>query len=106
MIGFLKRKKEESLIEVRAHLFLSGKIQGVFFRDSMKKKAEKLGVSGWVKNLKDGRVEAVFEGKKDKVESMVKWSNKGPILAKVEDLEADWEEPKGNFKEFDIKYEI
>ena len=64
---FFKKEKNKSRAaeeKLRAHLFVSGKVQAVFYRETTKKKAEKLGVSGWVKNLRDGRVEAIFEGNK------------------------------------------
>lgn len=55
----------------RAHIFVSGRVQGIFFRSSTQKKARELGLTGWVRNLQDGRVEAVFEGEKDKIEKMI-----------------------------------
>jgi acylphosphatase len=92
--------------KARAHILVSGKVQGVFFRENTRKQAEKLGVSGWVKNLQDGRVEAVFEGNKDNVEKLVKWAKKGPIWANVKDLDVDWENYKGEFNTFEIRYDI
>jgi len=90
---------------VRAHIFVSGRVQGVFFRDSTKRKAKKLGIKGWVKNLPDGRVEAVFEGKKDKVEQIINWAKRGPIFAKVSNLDLEWQEYKGEFSDFEIVYD-
>ncbi len=87
----------------RAHIFVSGKVQGVFFRDNTKKKAESLGVSGWVRNLPDGRVEAVFEGEKEGVEKMTDWVRQGPAFAKVENLRVEKEDYKGEFQEFRIR---
>lgn len=66
----------------RAHVFVSGKVQGVFYRDTTKKEAEKRGVKGWVRNLKDGRVEAVFEGTEVSVEEMVAWCRVGSPLSR------------------------
>ena len=109
MFHFLKKKnvvKEETTEKNRAHIFVSGKVQGVFFRESTKRKAEKLGVFGWVKNLQDGRVEAVFEGGKRNVEEMVNWARKGPIWAKIEALDVLWEDYLGEFKGFEIRYDI
>ena len=88
----------------RAHIFVSGRVQGVLFRDGTRRQAKKLGITGWVKNLGDGRVEAVFEGEKVKVEQIVNWAKRGPILSKVENLEIAWEEHKGEFSSFEIKY--
>jgi acylphosphatase len=92
--------------KIRAHIFVSGKVQGVWFREKTQRKAQELGVNGWVKNLLDGRVEAVFEGDRPQVEEMVKWAKKGPFWAKVNDLELTWEEYKGEFKGFEIKYDL
>ena len=91
--------------KIRAHIIISGRVQGVFFRDSMRIRAKKLGIGGWVKNLRTGQVEAVFEGDKDKVEEIIDWARKGPILAKVQDLQVEWQEYKGEFTDFEIKYE-
>lgn len=90
--------------KVKVHIFISGRVQGVFFRDNTYKKAEELGVSGWVRNTPDGRVEAVFEGEKEKVESLIKWAKKGPLIAKVNGIDVEWQEYKGEFKDFDIRF--
>jgi len=80
---------------IRAHVYVSGRVQGVFFRDSARGKARSLGVGGWVRNLPDGRVEAVFEGTRDAVEEMVRWCGEGPPHARVENVESSYEEPRG-----------
>lgn len=90
--------------KTRAHIFVSGRVQGVYFRENTRKKAEQLDVSGWIKNLSDGRVEAVFEGEEDKIEKIVAWIKKGPIFAKIIDLKIEWQEYKGEFKGFDIRF--
>lgn len=92
--------------KIRAHIFVSGRVQGVFYREKTKKKSEKLGVTGWVKNLSDGRVEAIFEGDKDMVEDMVNWARKGPIWAKIEALDIVWEDFTGQFNNFEIRYDL
>ena len=84
----------------RVHVFVSGKVQGVFFRSGTKEMAEYLGLSGWVRNLADGRVEAVFEGNKDDVAKMVMWCRKGPESAKVTGIEVIEEDHKGEFRDF------
>lgn len=89
---------------IRAHIFVSGQVQGVFFRTETRKKARELGLAGWVKNLSDGRVEAVFEGDRGQVEQMLKWAESGPPGAIVGDLELVWEDFKGEFSNFEIKY--
>lgn len=91
---------------VRAHIFVSGKVQGVFFRENCRKLADKFKITGWVKNLKDGRVEAVFEGEEGKVKRMVKWAKRGPIWARVDNLEAVWQNYQGEFDNFEIRYDI
>ena len=87
-------------MNIRVHVFISGKVQGVFFRSSTKDMAKKSGLFGWVRNLADGRVEAVFEGKKDAIEKMLEWCKVGPEYARVTGIEVIWEEFKGDFKEF------
>jgi len=90
--------------KVRVHLIVSGRVQGVFFRAEAQEKAKELGVFGWVKNLSEGRVEAVFEGERDKVEQMVKWAKSGPPGAIVNDLNVVWEEYQAEFSNFEIRY--
>lgn len=87
----------------RVHIWISGKVQGVFFRHHTKKLALELGVNGWVKNLPDGRVEAVFEGDNEKVEKMIEFCRRGPPLAEVENIEVKEENVKGE-KGFEILY--
>lgn len=91
-------------MRVRAHVFVSGRVQGVFFRHETKLRAIRNNVTGWVRNLPDGRVEAVFEGEKESVEAMIEFCRRGPPGAKVEKVEVIWEEPKGEFKDFRIIY--
>jgi acylphosphatase len=90
--------------KVRAHVIISGRVQGVFFRSETKEKAKELGVFGWVKNLAEGQVEAVFEGERARVEEMVKWAKSGPPGAIVNDLDLSWEEYRGEFNGFEIRY--
>lgn len=91
-------------MKVRAHVFISGFVQGVFFRSNTKKMADMLGLKGWVRNLPDGRVEAVFEGEKPAVDEIIKWCHKGPPGAEVEKVEVIWEDYTGEFKDFKIRY--
>jgi acylphosphatase len=77
----------------RAHVRVQGSVQGVFFRVETRDRARSLGVSGWVRNLRDGAVEAVFEGPEERVESMVEWCRRGPAGARVESVNVDWEDP-------------
>ena len=85
----------------RAHVFVSGIVQ-VGYRFTTAKQAKQLGVSGWVRNLPDERVEGVFEGTKAAVEQMIRWCHKGPLGAVVKDVMVEYEEPKG-IREFEIK---
>jgi len=93
-----------SFMNVRAHVYISGYVTGVFFRHHTQQLAQRLGVSGWVRNLHDGRVEAVFEGEREQVEEMVKSCREGPPGARVTDVEVKWEKYQGEFSGFEIKY--
>ena len=90
-------------MSTRVYVLISGKVQGVFFRSSTKKKAEELGLTGWVRNLEDGRVEAVFEGEEYKVNKMVEWCRKGPNYAMVKDVQVIPDEYTGEFKVFEVR---
>ncbi len=90
------------MARIRAHVWISGRVQGVFFRAHTKELADKLGLTGWVRNLPDGRVEAVFEGEEDAVKEAIEWCKRGPPLAKVEKVEVRYEDPTGEFKDFRI----
>jgi acylphosphatase len=79
----------------RAHVRVHGSVQGVFFRVEARDRAHSMGVSGWVRNLPDGAVEAVFEGEDAQVDSMVEWSRRGPARAEVDDVDVSWEQPQG-----------
>ena len=89
---------------VRMHLRIYGRVQGVFFRARMRDKALEEGVKGWVRNLPDGSVEAVVEGPWEKVLKVVCWAHHGPPLARVERVETTIEEPTGEFETFEIRY--
>ena len=80
---------------VRAHVFVTGRVQGVFYRATTKETATEEGVDGWVKNLADGRVEAVFEGDRGAVESMIEWCHTGSPSARFDDVEIEYETPTG-----------
>ena len=90
--------------KVKAHVLISGRVQGVFFRMETKRVAENYGVFGWVRNLSDGKVEAVFEGNKESVDAMLKWCDKGPAHAKVDRVDVRWQDCSGEFEGFDITY--
>jgi acylphosphatase len=88
----------------RVHLIISGFVQGVFYRASTREVAFQLGLKGWVRNLPDGRVEAVFEGPVEKIRQAVKWCYKGPPGARVTKIDEKWQEYTGEFHSFDIRY--
>ncbi len=90
--------------KVRKHIYISGRVQGVGFRANARQKAQAYGIKGWIKNLFDGRVEAVVEGEQDSVQKMVNYLKRGPSFANVTDVEINDEPPTGNFNTFSIKY--
>lgn len=87
----------------RARILIEGRVQGVFFRASMKEMADRYGVKGWVRNLLSGEVEALVEGKDVAVDSLIKWCWQGPPAAVIDRVTVEWEPPKGEFKAFLIK---
>jgi len=88
----------------RVRLFITGKVQGVFFRQTLKVMAKKNDVFGWVKNLKDGKVESVLEGEVEKIDLLIKWAYSGPANARVEDVEIHNEKFTEEFSKFDVLY--
>ena len=88
----------------RAHLFITGMVQGVFFRYSTKSEADRLGLHGWVKNLRDGRVEIIADGEKTDVEKLVAWCHYGPPGATVKTVDAEWKDYTGEYSSFFIAY--
>jgi len=89
-------------MKARAHAYISGRVQGVFFRNSVADLAENLKVTGWVRNLTDGRVETLLEGERINVEKVVEFCKRGPPAAYVLNLDVQWEEWRGEFNGFRI----
>ena len=89
---------------IRAHIIVSGRVQGVFFRYETRTEALRHNVTGWVKNRRDGNVEAIFEGEDEAVRAAIAWCKKGPPMAKVDDVKVEWEGYVGEFQGFDIAY--
>lgn len=87
---------------VRAYLTISGHVQGVNFRAYAREHARTIGVTGWVRNLDDGRVEAVFEGPKPAVQRLISYCYRGPNRARVERVEIEWQSPTGREEHFHI----
>jgi acylphosphatase len=86
----------------RARVLVRGRVQGVFFRGEARSRAQSLGLGGWIRNLPDGSVEAVFEGDDERVQSMVDWCRRGPRGAVVESVETAEEEPAGETR-FEVR---
>jgi acylphosphatase len=87
----------------RAHVHVTGRVQGVFFRDSTRRNAERLGLSGWVRNSPEGAVEAVFEGPSERVREMVRWCEQGPPDASVENVSADFGPAHNDLPGFEVR---
>jgi acylphosphatase len=90
--------------KARAHVVIHGRVQGVFFRMETQNTAKQYNVGGWVKNNPAGTVEAVFEGNKADVMTVLKWCEAGPSAAKVTDVDVEWEDYTGSFPDFTITY--
>lgn len=89
---------------IRAHVVIDGRVQGVFFRAETQKTAREHNLTGWVRNLRDGRVEAIFEGAEEDVERVIAWCHRGPSCAVVRDVRVVREEFTGEFDCFMITY--
>lgn len=88
--------------DISAHVIVTGRVQGVYYRVSMTQEAHNLGVTGWVKNRPDGAVEAVIEGKREKVVKLIDWCRQGPPASQVTDLQVKWEDFRGEYQDFCI----
>lgn len=86
--------------QVRATVRVTGRVQGVWFRQSTKDTADQHGVTGWVRNNPDQSVEAVFEGSRKKVQAVVDWCKQGPEMARVDEHQVDWQTASGEFNQF------
>ena len=93
-------------MKVRAHIFVSGRVQGVFFRVETRYEAMKRNVTGWVRNTSGGRVEAIFEGEREDVEKLIDFCRKGPLGARVTKIDVQWEEYSVEFKDFKIRRSV
>lgn len=90
--------------KVRARVVIEGRVQGVFFRHHTQEIAFGLGVKGWVKNRRDGFVEAVFEGDKERVDQIIQWCHRGPSEARVTKVHLSWEDYRGEFEDFSVTF--
>lgn len=91
-------------MKARAHVFVSGRVQGVFYRDHTRRWAISLGLTGWVRNLWDGRVEVLAEGEKERLEDLVARLKQGPPMSEVRDVEVNWEEFRDEFGDFRVTW--
>ncbi len=90
--------------EARARVIFRGRVQGVFFRANTESRARELGLVGWVKNLPDGSVESVFEGPREAIEEAIEWCKTSQPYGKVTDADIHWEDYKGEFSSFEVRY--
>ena len=100
----LSKKESVRFLKVRAHVYVNGRVQGVFFRSETQDEAMRHGLTGWVRNLADGRVEAVFEGEKELVEKLIDFCRRGLLGARVTNVEVVWESYAGEFRGFRVRY--
>jgi len=92
-------------MKARLHVFVFGRVQGVFFRANTRDEALRLGLTGWVRNVRDGSVEILVEGEKETLEELLEWCSHGPVSASVSKVEHEWLENKDEFQGFRIKYD-
>jgi acylphosphatase len=90
--------------QARVHVVISGRVQGVFFRAHTRDEARARGLKGWVRNLPNGRVEAVFEGDRRVVDNMLAWCRQGPPYAYVDRVEEEWQPYRGDLADFRVVY--
>jgi acylphosphatase len=91
------------MAKARAQVYVTGTVQGVFFRDSLRQMADLYGVTGWTRNTLDGRVEAILEGEEDALRLVIEWCHQGPPAAAVEDVDVQWAPYQEEFSEFHVR---
>lgn len=102
--SFTRKDYDNSNKKIRAHILVLGKVQGVYFRQNTRIVATRHGVTGWVRNLKDGRVEVLLEGYEAEVGQVIEWCHAGPPKATVSDVDIKYEKYTGEFEEFRVNY--
>ena len=90
--------------KVRARLMVQGRVQGVYYRSYAEEEARRLGVTGWIRNRRDGRVEMMLEGEERDAQAMIAWSRQGSPLSRVESVEVTWEPYAEEFMDFGVTY--
>ena len=93
-------------MKVRAHIFVSGRVQGVFFRIETRNRARRRNITGWVRNTSDGKVETIFEGEKEDVNELIEFCKRGPSESRITKVDIRWEEHTGEFRDFQIRRSI
>lgn len=88
----------------RAHLLISGRVHGVWYRESTRQQADNLGLTGWVRNCESGEVEVVVEGADAAIDKLISWCRTGPSMAKVTDIGVDFDDYSGEFSSFSVKH--
>lgn len=91
-------------MNARVHLLISGRVQGVFYRANARSFASELGLKGWVRNLQDGRVEVIAEGRKNALDRLIEFCRKGPEGSEIENVDIKWEKPSNEFTSFDVRF--
>jgi len=91
-------------MKARARIVVSGRVQGVFYRDNTRRWASSKGLKGWVRNLPDGRVEALVEGDQESIQTLIRQMREGPPIARIDNIDVEWEEFKGEFSDFRIAW--
>lgn len=91
-------------MKARAQIFVTGRVQGVFFRDFTRDNCLKLNLTGWVRNLADGRVESMVEGEKERILQLIEKLKQGPPAARVKEVKVTWQEFKDEFNDFTIRW--
>ena len=87
----------------QVHLLISGFVQGIGYRSWVRSRARSLGLTGWINNLENGSVETVFQGEEEKIKEMIKLCKEGPPMAEVENIEIQWDQINGEFKDFQVR---
>ena len=91
-------------MQQQLHVMIAGRVQGVGFRYATQRKAGLLGLTGWVRNTREGSVEAVFQGERRALNEMLRWCNEGPVLSRIDEVECNWSDATDSFEAFEIAF--
>lgn len=92
------------MTSIRVHIWVTGRVQGVYFRYAVEEEAQDRGITGWIRNLPDGRVEGIFEGEGPRIQELLAFCQRGPMYARVDRVEVREEPFRGEFRRFEIRY--